>query len=800
MWPFSIDQVSNKINKQMWTDTSVLAYEFDETAYLRHSLHLPNFEVEQGRLNRCGEIVQQRIRTLITDNTEPLLAQVDAATKSEKEISDFRAVVGALDSSMKRLKHAVEDPHVAIQSNVTELQRTMRAVDTLRLLQKFLTLVQKLPELVQIDVGRAARSLRDVEEILGSNQLQGIEAAERHFDSVTKLSAAIRSKAHELLKSATSTQNQAEAAAALQCFLSLGSLHKVIANLVAEHKRELTKTIMRELDAQSIAQAIEQGTPTADSNKTRDVVFSKLDLACSDIAHRLDSVMLLWKILLKKKDPISHEAFHLAVNDGPALLADLWTSVSQLLQERLSKLYKRGSFFLMIVAEYPRFYGALRSLVGSVGDLLSAAGDGESGHRWLLATTDEPEKRFIALVQERHRDKMQQVTVLLTTLIPTAGSETMHLDIAVDPARPQLPSAVTSLDTKGLLKVFHQDVSAFRQDAHVLSLVLQQGITSLQILGQRLQEALSKGQSTPAKCTFEGTAGQVFRFCIANAATTVFTDLGSTISLLSNDINPHVSRQIVELKAILRTFQEMVHHIIEPYFAGATESLVTTITSVVNDISGEDSGLQRFTVTVGSVVSRFILLLDRATPGLEDEENKLVETLLRATIASSLLLRPLDPVTLSHLLRCLVQIPQVIATIPHLPTPSTNHWRNQMKALKALMTANEDCEQFDAHVSSVNPVIMMLHLSQRIPMSCFPSIGRLSGQGDKRVVEVVCDCLAAGTSPSSEGKKLLLDWVSRGFREYENVPLDGVEEAKQRRWHLDAFQGVRRLIISATAS
>jgi hypothetical protein len=783
----------------MWTDSNVLANDFDETAYLRHSLHLPNFEAEQSRLNRCGEIVQQDIRTLVTENTDPLLRQVDSATKAEKEISDFRSVVGALGSAMKRLKHAVEDPHSAIQSNVIELQRTMRAVDTLRLLQKFLALVQKLPELVQVDVGRAARSLRDVEDILASNQLHGIETAERHFDSVTKLSAAIRSKAHELLKSATSTQNQADAATALQCFLSLGSLHKVIANFIAEHKRELTKTIMRELDAQSISQSIEQGAST-DANKTRDTVFSKLELACGDIVHRVDSVMLLWKVLMKKKDPISHEPFHLAIKEGPVLLADLWSSVSQLLHERLSKFYKRGSFFLMIVAEYPRFFGALRSLISSVNDLLAAAGDRESGGRWLLATVEEPEKRFTALVQERHRDKMQQITVRLTTLIPNAGSESMHLDIAVDPARPQLPSAVTALDAKGLLKVFHQDVSAFRQDPHVLSLVLQQGIGSLQILCQRLQEALNKVHTHQLKSSFEGTAGQVFRFCIANAATTVYTDLGSIISLISADAGSEVNRQIVELKHLLRAFQEIVHHIIEPYFGGAMESLAATITSVVNDVSGEDSGLQRLTVTVGSVVSRFVLLLDRATPGLEDEENKLVETLLRTTVASSLLVRPLDPAALHHLLRCLVQVPQVVATIPHLPNPSTNHWRNQMKALKSLMAANEDSEQFEAHVSSVHPVIMMLHLSQRIPMSCFPSIGRLSGQGDKRVIEVVCDCLAGGsTSSAGEGRKMLLDWIARGFREYEQVSLDGAEEAKQRRWHLDTFQGLRRLIAAPEA-
>lgn len=778
----------------MWTDSSVLSDDFDETGYLRHSLHLPNFEAEQNRLNRCSEVVQQNIRALVTDNTEVLLAQVDAATKSEKSISEFRSTVSSLGSSLKRLKHAVEDPHTSIQASVNELQRTMRAVETLRLLQKFLNLVQKLPELVQSDVGRAARSLRDVEEILGSNQLHGIDAAERHFDSVTKLSAAVRSKAHELLKSSMTSQNQADAAAAMQCFLSLGSLHKVVANLIAEHKRELTKIVMRELDAQAIAQVIEQSSAPGESNKIRDVVFTKLDLVFGEVIHRLDSIMLLWKILQKKKDPISHEPFHSAIKDGPALLSDLWTSISQLLHEKLSKLYKRGSFFLMIVGEYPRFYGLLRSLVNSVGDLIGASGDRESGQRWLLATTDEPEKRFVGLSQERHRDKMQQITVRLTTLIPTAGSESMHLDIAVDPARPQLPSAVTALDTKGLLKVLQQDVNAFRQDSHVLSLVLHQGIGSLSMLWQRLQEALSKTgvpQQQSLKNTFEGTASQVFRFCIANAATSVYSDLGSILSLLPAESGPEVNKQVIELKAILRTFQDIVHTIIEPYFAGACETLSVAVASVVNDVSGEDSGLQRFTVTVGSVVSRFVLLLDRSTPGLEDEENKLVESLLRSTLAASLLVRPLDPVTVSHLVRCLVQVPQIVATIPHLPTPSTNHWRNQIKALKSMVAASEDSAQFEAHIGSVNPIVMLLHLSQRIAMSSFPSIGRTSGLGDRKVVEAVCDALIGS---SIDARKLVLEWVGKGFREYESVSLGGSDEANLRRWHLESFQGLRNSV------
>lgn len=770
----------------MWNDSNLLAEDFDDNAYLRHSLHLPNFEVEQNRLNRCGEVVQQSIRALVSDNTEPLLTQVDAVSTAEKEISDFRSVVGNLGASMRRLKHAVEDPHAAIQSKVLELQRTMRVVETLRSLQRFLGLVQKLPELVAADVGRAARGLRDVEEILASNHLQGIDAAEKHFDTVTKLSASIRSKAHELLKSATSAQNQADAAAALQCFFSLGTLHKVVVNQIAEHKRELTKTIMRELDAQLIAQTIEQGSSN-DPNKTRDVVFAKLDLVCGEITHRVESTMLLWKILQKKKDPISHEPFHSAIKDGSTLLSDLWSSVSQLVHERLCKLYKRGSFFLMIVAEYPRFYSTLRALVSSIGDLVGAIGDKDSGNRWLLLTVDEPEKRFIGLSQERHRDKMQQITIRLTTLIPTGGAEGMHLDVAVDPARPQLPSAVTALDVKGLLKVFQQDVTAFRQDPHVLSLVLEQGVGSLQLLGQRLQEALTKGQVAQLRSSFEGTAGQVFRLCVANAATNVYSDLSSVLSLLPSENGPDVSKRVADLKKLLRTFQEMVHSVIAPYFMGAAEFLAGAIMESIDDFG--DAALQRLNTKVGSVVSRFVLLLDRGTPGLEDEESKLVEMLLRLTVAKSLLARPLDPMTVSHLQRCLAQIPQVISTIPHLPTPSTNNWRNHIKALKMMIAASDSTDQFEAHIASVNPVVLLLHLSQRIPLSCFPSVGRVAGQSDNQVVEIICEGLAG----SVVGRTQLSEWMSKGFREYENVSLEA-SGAKLRRWHLETFQALRKAL------
>jgi hypothetical protein len=507
------------VARLMISDAVLQNADFDEADYLKRALQLPSVEGEQARLSRCIEHIQNQIRVSIAENTEPLLQQVDSAIESERSVGLIRGSISSLSSSSQRLRHTIEEPFFQISAKLCEVRHAQEALECLRNVQRLLTIVPKLPELLTSDVARAARSLRDVEELLasGGGQLHGIHVVDRQLDAVTRCSASIRSKAHELLKSSLIAHNQTELAVAIQCFFSLGTLARVASNVAAEHKREAVKVLVRELDPQAISNA------ATDGKQLCDLTFAKLEAVLSDIVHRNSAVLLLWKVMTKRKDPTTQEFFASAFEDGAQhLLTDYWNAVASQLAEKIAKLAKRANIRAMIVAQYQRWFVTLRTFCKSCEELFGVLGKPELVETLLTDFTKDVEEEFATLSLERLRDKVQHIVARIATSTPSGGAENIVLDIQVDLGRPVLPSIVTSIDVKSVMKLISQDMTSHRQDQHTLTIVMRNAVVCLQQLKQKMSDAVQKLPLPPLpSVTGPPTATQVLHISMANACATL---------------------------------------------------------------------------------------------------------------------------------------------------------------------------------------------------------------------------------------------------------------------------------------
>ena len=288
----------------MLSDSLLLGREFDSSAYLSNVLQFPNFDGEEQRLERCIENVTSQLRGFVVEHHEALLSEVDGLSELEKRVDEVQTAATTLSNSAKRLKITVHDPFVTLNTKVTELRSMMKALEVLRGVQRFVGLVAKMKEVISADVARAARNLREIEEAMAETDIGGVEIADSQLPVVASASSSVRTQALDLLKSTLAGGNQADLGVALQCFFSLGTLSRTIVSLFAEQKREAIKTIVRELDAQTIQKAIDYGDQKkSEGQRTRECVFHSIDATFASLISQLSSLAMLWSTLKKKKDP-----------------------------------------------------------------------------------------------------------------------------------------------------------------------------------------------------------------------------------------------------------------------------------------------------------------------------------------------------------------------------------------------------------------------------------------------------------------------------------------------------------------
>ncbi|PWV10544.1 hypothetical protein C3747_68g133 [Trypanosoma cruzi] len=553
----------------MFADSALMSPDFDEEAYLRYALHDPNCQAEQARLASCVKAVREEVHKILSENAEDMLQQVTAACRAQRDVAAVRQATFSLMGSTNRLRHTIQEPYRVISANITKLGNMNAAINILRSILKFIGLTTRLKSQPSQDLARASRTLREVEELLQTSNIKGIEVVDNRIDTVERAAVTIRTKAQEMLRHGDA-QDASGVAISLQCLFTLGLLPRVLGSLMTEQKREVIRSLMRDLDPQTIVDEVNHGgsSATNDMNlRMREVLFSRIKSALANVSQHSQVVVSVWRVLVKKVDPVTHTSYLSVVESPTSVLGDYWHLVTEKLCERLQAVQKRPNFLAVLAKDIIQYQNLLTGFLGSMNELLkildrlmemdAAALKRTSGSSpsskalhtstntatnttaseelkrlWLSQVTQEVDERFAAHIMDRHRERLHHILSKLSTILPTASGRST-VSIKVDLQRPEVPAAARVLDTRGYTMLATQDVVTYRQNPHTLGIVLDCILQCLASFMQPVAETTGKWPLPPLpSVSGDATASQMLHICVSNACTLLYNDLTALLASL----------------------------------------------------------------------------------------------------------------------------------------------------------------------------------------------------------------------------------------------------------------------------
>ncbi|CCW60325.1 unnamed protein product [Phytomonas sp. EM1] len=624
----------------MYTNEQLLSANFDSDAYLKHTLHVSNISAEQARLTVCLNEVKDNIHSILSEHSEGMINQLKATYKVQHDVTIARQSTDSIVKATSRLKLMIEDPYLAIRDKIQELDTTKNALDALRQVQRFLSLSARLQEhkfATDADLIRTARILSEMENLSMHSVVRGIDIVEPCISLMERTSTALRNKIHELLSmpdifssavgegySKVSGRNgevllfclnkvMMDVGTALQCGFTLGMLSRVVHNFMIEHKREVIKTIVRELDLQSIAGALgglatskvnAAGVPGDITKEVSDTqggtLMDYIQSVLYVVVQHTQCILVLWQVLLRKQDSVTHASF-IAMLDTPVqLLMDYWNTVMDKLRERLVALQKQTNMQAILVTCYPRLHMLLESFVCSsesfveggvqqsdtsslplhyvrqwgMGDYLDFVQhvelevsklEGNTTHAkndnsnsssmnikrirqvWLLEIVKGLQPRFAAQMINRHRNQLLPSLAMLSTITPSSmatGNQPISVpaNVTGTSGRHRAPTTplpqTNTIELSAYTHAVVQECYTYRQDPHTLLLSVECVLKCLAQLYEKFKESAVRFPLPPLPAvTSVVTRAQLMHISIANACTTLVNDFANLITLLPDDID-----------------------------------------------------------------------------------------------------------------------------------------------------------------------------------------------------------------------------------------------------------------------
>eukprot|EP00758_Cryptobia_borreli_P014760 Tbor_TRINITY_DN5955_c1_g1::TRINITY_DN5955_c1_g1_i1::g.18300::m.18300/K20292/COG5; conserved oligomeric Golgi complex subunit 5 len=665
----------------MFSDDVLMSRDFNPIAFLNHTMHLPNLDQEYARLQRCSDEIDNRIHSAVAEHSEALLDQVHTTTKIVNNTERLQSHLSALSSSCTRLHHTIEIPYDLIQKTGIELRHTTAVLDTTRTIQKLLSAVSKLPTPVT-DLHRAAKKLKEVDELLQCDNLTGIYVVDRALADVSAVSASVRARSQELLLSGLTSGCQTDILIALQCLASLGSITTVVTNLMTVRKRDTLKVIMK-LDAQTIASEMAEQT---DVTIAKECLFSKLESTFRDITSRSQLIMLLLRCLSHKNSsmgatlegPFSHHnsdpdrvTLLDIIQGGSELFSDYSTSISSQLLEKISKLNKKNNIRGVLITEYPRLYRCVCAFVEGCGDVLDQGQVPK--HQFLSRALEDCKRHFETHLLEQQRDKLHNIVTKMNTIVPKSGEENKPANVNFSSSHHDrdhrkskdssqdyssytfttysTPPQATPIDTRPILKIINYSLSAGQQDPHLTLIYLETTLSTLTMLLSKMQEGVSRVQISFSNNTIGTsqshnivlTVGHLFHIALANVSADIFTELSGTVSLMPVLDLPAVSEAYIRLKNIITSFSSFHSKVMASFAVNGMKEIWSLVNPyLLLPFGGDDSSsiLEKEAVAADGIESlckmimtRHLCCFSKAGTKAEETKKRMISSLLLKTVA-----------------------------------------------------------------------------------------------------------------------------------------------------------------------
>ncbi|KAG6936066.1 component of oligomeric golgi complex 5, partial [Chelydra serpentina] len=347
-----------------------LREDFDVKTYTSQSIHQAVIAEQLAKLAQGISQLDKELHLQVVARHEDLLAQATGIGSLEGVLQMMQTRIGALQSTVDRIRAKIVDPYNKIVSRTAQLAKLQAACDLLRRIIRILYLSKRLQGQLQggsREITKAAQSLNELDYLSQGIDLSGIEVIENDLLFIARARLEVENQAKRLLEQGVETQNPTQVGTALQVFHNLGTLKDTISNVVDGYCASLEENINNALDIKVLSQPSQTVTrggpgravmPTPGNTAAfRAALWTNMEKLMDQICAACAQVQHLQKVLTKKRDPVSHVCFiEEIVKEGQSdILYTFWTAVTQTLSSQFQRATDSSVFLKQAFeGEYPK--------------------------------------------------------------------------------------------------------------------------------------------------------------------------------------------------------------------------------------------------------------------------------------------------------------------------------------------------------------------------------------------------------------------------------------------------------------
>ncbi|KAM4523590.1 conserved oligomeric Golgi complex subunit 5 [Fundulus diaphanus] len=342
--------------------------DFDVKTYTAQAIHHAVIAEQLAKLAQGISQLDKELHSQVVARHEDLLAQATGIESLEGVLQMMQTRISALQAAVDRIKTKIVDPYNKIVARITQLARLQVACDLLRRIIRILYLSKRLQGQLQggsREITKAAQSINELDYLSQGVDLSGIEVIENDLLLISRARLEVENQAKRLLEQGMEIQNPTQVGTALQVFYNLGSLRETINNVVGGYQTTIKDNITKALDIKGLTQATNpRGAPgravmptPGNTAAFRAALWTNLEKLMDQICAACRQVQHLQKVLMKKRDPVSHVCFvDEIIKDGqPDILYTFWTDVTSTLSEEFHRATEASSFLKQAFeGEYPK--------------------------------------------------------------------------------------------------------------------------------------------------------------------------------------------------------------------------------------------------------------------------------------------------------------------------------------------------------------------------------------------------------------------------------------------------------------
>jgi len=326
---------------------------FNVQSYTTTVIQSTNITNRLAELEQGINVLDKELQTQITKRHGDLLAQATGIESLEGVLTMMQSRIVSIQSAVDRIRNKVGEPYKKIQARTSQLDRLQNTCDVLRRIIRLQRISKRLTIQLQSgikEITKSAQSIRELEHLSQGIDLHGIDIFDDNQKFFSQAKKEVQIKSGQLLRQALRSQNQTQTGTALQAFYNLELLCEAVRKIKEESIEKLKECVEVALSSKNIQASLNNSTtygkgpgkisgyPSASSAVYRQNLWNNLDILADQILTIFIELFHLQKVLLKKRDPVSHIIFAEKVkkNTDDNFIQVVWKKVCGFLGENFN--------------------------------------------------------------------------------------------------------------------------------------------------------------------------------------------------------------------------------------------------------------------------------------------------------------------------------------------------------------------------------------------------------------------------------------------------------------------------------